>query len=72
MAGPCQDEAGGTRGQVWQNPARVFEEEVRPLIQHFGWKLDGNKFVIEVKRKAVAGRLNRSGKMIILYSSQHN
>jgi transposase len=56
----------------WQNPARVFEEEAGALLQYFGWKLDGRKFIIEVKKKAVAARLNRAGKMIILHSGQHS
>ncbi|MCE5296896.1 MAG: IS1634 family transposase [Euryarchaeota archaeon] len=56
----------------WQNPARVFEEEAGALAQYFGWKLDGRKFVIEVKKKAVSARLNRAGKMIVLHSGQHS
>lgn len=56
----------------WQNPARVFEEEAGALARYFGWKLDGRKFVIEVKKKAVSARLNRAGKMIILHSGRHS
>ena len=56
----------------WQSPARVFEEEAGALAQYFGWKLDGRRFIVDVKKKAVSARLNRAGKMIILHSGRHS
>ncbi|MDH7556961.1 MAG: hypothetical protein QHG94_08540, partial [Candidatus Methanosuratincola sp.] len=54
----------------WQNPARVFEEEAGSLAKYFTWSVREKHFMLEVKKKAIAQRLNRAGKTIVLHSGQ--
>jgi len=54
----------------WQIPARVYEEEAGALVKYFAWKVEDKRFVLEVRNKAVAARLNRAGKMIVLHSDR--
>jgi len=56
------------RIQKWIKPERKFESIARDLKPYFEYKVNGDHFEIDIKKKAVAQRINRMGRMVILYN----
>ena len=53
--------------QAWMNPQDTFESISGSLQPFFSYKVRENRFVIEIKNNAVAQRLNKMGRFLLLY-----
>jgi transposase len=50
----------------WRKPDEVFKERAGDFAQYFSWQVQGNQFLIEIRKNAVSQRINRMGMQIIL------
>jgi len=51
----------------WMNPLDVFKEIAKKNAQYIDWKVNNNRFEVELKKNAVSQRVNRMGRFILLY-----
>jgi transposase len=51
----------------WMNPQEILEEIAGNLEQYLQWRVKNQRFQVNIKSKAVAQRINRMGKFILLY-----
>jgi len=58
--------------QRWMKPEKVIEEITKDLHSYFDCKVVGNAFQVKIKKKAVAQRVNRMGKTILIYYGDFN
>jgi transposase len=56
----------------WDRPDKVFEDIAKSQTQYLDWKVKGDRFIVSVRQNAVSQRLNRAGKMVILYSGEQS
>ncbi len=50
----------------WRKPEEVFREWAGPLAKYVAWELQDGRLEVEIRNNAVAQRVNRMGKQIIL------
>ena len=53
----------------WRRPDDVFKECAGTFANYFSWRVEGDRFIVEIRNNAVAQRINRMGKQIILSRS---
>jgi len=56
----------------WMNPQEIVEEIAGNLEQYLHWHTKNQRFMVNIKSKAVAQRINRMGKFILLYNQDLN
>lgn len=54
----------------WMDPVNVFKEVAKKNAQYIDWKLNNNRFEVELKKNAVSQRVNRMGRFILLYQGK--
>jgi len=54
----------------WMNPLDVFKEIAKKNAQYIDWKVNNNRFEVELKKNAVSQRVNRMGRFILLYNGK--
>ena len=54
----------------WMNPLDVFKETTKKNAQYIDWKVNNNRFEVELKKNAVSQRVNRMGRFILLYKGK--
>lgn len=59
-----------TEIRSWMNPLDVFKEIAKKNAQYIDWKVNNNRFEVELKKNAVSQRVNRMGRFILLYNGK--
>ncbi len=54
----------------WMNPFDVFKETAKKNAPYIDWKVNNNRFEVELKKNAVSQRINRMGRFILLYQGK--
>ena len=52
------------------NPSKLFDDYARTMKPYLSWKVDGSRFVITPREKAIAQYTNKLGVFILLYSGE--
>jgi transposase len=55
----------------YEEPTKAFLEIAKDLSDYFSWTVIDGRFRISIKGKAVSRRLNRAGKVVILYNGDY-
>ena len=51
----------------WMDPQEVVERTAKKLYSYIKWNIKGDIFEVSIRKKAVAQRVNRMGKFILIY-----
>lgn len=52
---------------AYESPGKVYEDIAGQFSDYFSWKVKDGRFIVKVKNKAVAQRVNRMGFSVVLY-----
>ena len=55
----------------WDNPMKLFDDIAGSMAPYIEWKVNGDCFIVDEKSNAIAQRLNRAGKMVMLYKGDY-
>lgn len=50
----------------WRRAEEVFRERAGGMANYFSWTIEGDRFLVEYRQNAIAQRVNRMGKQILL------
>ncbi len=56
----------------WMDPQEVVERTAKKLYSYIKWNVKGDIFEVSIRKKAVAQRVNRMGKFILIYKGDFN
>ncbi|MCL7415469.1 MAG: IS1634 family transposase [ANME-2 cluster archaeon] len=55
------------RLRSWMSPVNVIKEVAKKDARYITWKVNGDRFEVELKKNSVSQRVNRMGRFILLY-----
>lgn len=56
----------------WREPDSVFKERAGNWASYYSWMVEDRYFKVEIKKNAVAQRVNRMGKFLIFYKGKYD
>ncbi len=53
--------------RAWMNPLEIFKEIAKKNAPYIDWRVNNNRFEVDLKKNAVSQRVNKMGRFILLY-----